>query len=75
MKKATIEYDLSNEEGKFEFRMSMEGHKYLMILQDLDSHLRQIYKYGDDDKISEFAQTIREKMSELAVELGVNLND
>ena len=75
MKKAIIEYDLSNEEGKFEFKMAVEGYKYFVILNDLDSHLRSIYKYGDDEKISEFAQSIREKVAELASEVGVNLNE
>lgn len=46
------------------FHDILNGEKYKFALQDLDNHLRGIYKHSDDEKAQEEAGRFRELIRE-----------
>jgi hypothetical protein len=42
----------------------LDGEKYKFALQELDNHLRGIYKHSDDEKAQEEAEKMRDLLRE-----------
>lgn len=66
-----LDFELPEEES--EYRDAINGAKYIAVLQNLDNHLRSIYKYGKEgSKVSEeAAEEIRSSLYDLAHDMGV----
>ena len=67
--KAILKFDLPDEEDEYE--NANNGWKYLGILRELDTYLRNEEKYRDVDNIP--VEDVRQKMTDLFDELGVPL--
>ena len=67
MSKGTLEFNLPEENE--EFKLAQDGVKYMLVLHELDNHLRAKVKYAPDseprEKIDTY-QEIRDKLWELA---------
>ena len=67
--KAILKFDLPDEEDEYE--NANNGWKYLGILRELDTYLRNEEKYRDVDNIP--VEDVRQKMTDLFDEFGVPL--
>ena len=73
--KATIEYDLPNEQDEFE--KAVNGGKYAYIIWELDQFLRANTKYAPDsmdDKEYKTYCKVREMLHECTGENGINFD-
>jgi len=75
--KATLEYNLPEDQIEFDF--AINGSKWWKVCWDINQWLRQQYKYMPDEEYSEDRYNAyveaREKLFELMQENGVNLED
>ena len=67
--KGTLEFDLLEEDA--EFRMALDGGKYLSVLQDLDNVLRNMSKYESIETVE--VMKVRGMIQEFLEEYGLTL--
>jgi len=67
--KGTLEFDLLEEDA--EFRMALDGGKYLAVLQDLDNVLRNMSKYESIETVD--VMKVRGMIQEFLEEYGLTL--
>jgi hypothetical protein len=59
-----------------EARIAMNGSKYLGILEDMDTSLRNYLKYGHEFKTADEAMgKIREELTDNCLSIGIRLHD
>jgi hypothetical protein len=72
---ATLQFDLSTEEGKEEHRAALQGSDAKLALWQFDQYLRSNIKYGDDKKRTkkelDLFQEIRSKLWEVVQEYNI----
>lgn len=69
--KATIEFNLDEEDDKFAHARAIKALDVLMVIWDFDSYLREQCKYQGND----IACTYREKFREIMGDHEVNLDN
>lgn len=71
--KATLEFNLPEDQREHE--TAINGHKWRLILSDLDNDLRLYLKHGHGFQTPDEAfQRIRERIQQECQELGADLN-
>ena len=68
--KATLEFDLYNEEDRDNYKLINMANSFYLILWEFDQYLRSQYKYEDDEKAWDY----RQKLNEVMTDHGVNLD-
>ncbi len=71
--KATLEFDCADYEESELLKKAINAGNYIAALDEISSYLRQICKYGQDDKEVEVADKIRSKFFEILTELNIQL--
>ena len=61
--RAVIEFELP--EDRAEHQLALDAWKWQATVNDLDNHLRNIIKHGDDNAQAEHAQKIREELHKI----------
>ena len=72
--KATLEYDLPDEQEEFE--KAINGGKYAYVIWQLDQHLRANTKYAPDsmpDEVYKAYETTRDKLRSLLTENDLSI--
>lgn len=73
--KATLEFDLPEEQESFE--NAINGHNWRNVVEDLDNWLRTNTKYAPDEVPTQYLkglEDVRDKIREIAFDNGVQLN-
>lgn len=66
--RATLEFDLSDEEGRDELRVAMAGPSLSLAVSEVDEWLRKKIKYEDSgEAATEAYQVCREMLHEVVV--------
>ncbi len=71
--KAILEFNLDEHDDRIEHEAAIQGSRLRIVLWDLDMKLRETSKYGDDEKLADYAQSIREHMSYLMDKYKVDM--
>ena len=69
--KATLEFNLPEDE--LDLSNAINGNKFKLILWDMDQHLRNIVKYGENEEAVEVAEELRNKLREYFSEYNVSI--
>ena len=75
MPKATLEYNLPEEQDEFE--LAANAGKYYSVLWDIDQYMRNKVKYASDDTpelYREAIQMVRDELWKLLNENNIDLN-
>lgn len=72
--KAVLEFNLDDLQDREEHEAAIQGSRLRCVLWDLDQKLRETWKYGDDEKLAEYAQSIREHMTYLMDKYKVSMD-
>jgi hypothetical protein len=66
-----LKFDLPEEADDFD--NAINGYKFKLILWDMDQHLRNIVKYGENEEAVEIAEELRNKLREYFSEYNVSI--
>jgi|LauGreDrversion4_2_1035121.scaffolds.fasta_scaffold00011_103 hypothetical protein len=69
--KAILEFNLPEDE--LDLSNAINGNKFKLILWDMDQHLRNIVKYGENEEAVEVAEELRNKLREYFSEYNVSI--
>lgn len=69
--KATLEFNLPEDE--LDLSNAINGNKFKLILWDMDQHLRNIVKHGENEEEVRVAEELRNKLREYFSEYNVSI--
>jgi hypothetical protein len=69
--KATLEFNLPEEDD--EFRTAVDGHRWRLVVTDLDEALRTSLKYNEDEKHHSGLLEARNTLNRLLEEYGLDI--
>ena len=69
--KAILEFNLPEDE--LNLSNAINGNKFKLILWDMDQHLRNIVKYGENEEAVRVAEELRNKLREYFSEYNVSI--
>lgn len=61
MPKATLEFNLPEEEN--EFTLACNAFRFYLVLEEISSDIRSLFKYNDESEISN--ETLKKKLKEI----------
>jgi hypothetical protein len=75
MATAALTFNLEDVYDRNAHARAIKATDVYLVLLDLDNHLRSIYKYGDDEARSEFADEVRTELFKFMEDRGVTFGD
>ena len=71
---AVFIFNLNDPDARREYKLTSASRGLLHVVQEMDEHLRQIVKYGDDEAKATVADSLRTHMRQMLTEEGVDID-